>query len=296
MPVLILTARDAIPDRIAGLDAGADDYLVKPVDLGELAARLRALVRRSAGRAAPVLTVGALDARPGGARGQRSAAAPSSSRRGSSRCSTSSLAPPGGVLSKDQLAERVYGCGEELESERDRGARPPPCDASSRPEVIVTVRGVGYLLPKELAVSRAPSLRRRLLGGVLAAVAIAWIAVSVAGYLRSRHELGGALRRAPRPVRRAAHRAALRRGTRRARARARSSAPPLRAKRRVPGLGARSAPAPALANAPNERLSQQEEGFSDSTVDGVAGGSSAPGPASAACSCRWASGRTRGKR
>ena len=50
VPVLILTARDAVPDRIAGLDAGADDYLVKPVDLGELAARLRALVRRSAGR------------------------------------------------------------------------------------------------------------------------------------------------------------------------------------------------------------------------------------------------------
>src|SRR5512134_3047422 len=54
-PVLIVTARDAVSDRVAGLDAGADDYLVKPFDLDELAARIRALVRRQAGRAAPRL-------------------------------------------------------------------------------------------------------------------------------------------------------------------------------------------------------------------------------------------------
>jgi two-component system OmpR family response regulator len=57
-PVLILTARDAVPDRVRGLDSGADDYLVKPFDLTELLARLRALIRRAAGNAAPVITIG----------------------------------------------------------------------------------------------------------------------------------------------------------------------------------------------------------------------------------------------
>jgi two-component system, OmpR family, response regulator len=59
-PVLILTARDAVPERIRGLDAGADDYLVKPFALGELLARLRALIRRAAGEAAPVINLGAV--------------------------------------------------------------------------------------------------------------------------------------------------------------------------------------------------------------------------------------------
>src|SRR3954447_9200813 len=57
-PVLILTARDAVRDRVRGLDVGADDYLTKPFDLSELLARVRALIRRSAGQAAPVITVG----------------------------------------------------------------------------------------------------------------------------------------------------------------------------------------------------------------------------------------------
>ena len=60
MPILILTARDATGDKVSGLDAGADDYLVKPIDLDELSARIRALTRRSAGRAAPLLTHGEL--------------------------------------------------------------------------------------------------------------------------------------------------------------------------------------------------------------------------------------------
>src|SRR5512145_3110933 len=60
MPILILTARDATGDKVSGLDAGADDYLVKPIDLDELTARLRALTRRSAGRADPLLTHGSI--------------------------------------------------------------------------------------------------------------------------------------------------------------------------------------------------------------------------------------------
>ena len=64
VPILMLTARDAVDDRVAGLDAGADDYLVKPFDLDELAARVRALARRHAGRAEPVVAHGALELRP----------------------------------------------------------------------------------------------------------------------------------------------------------------------------------------------------------------------------------------
>src|SRR5665811_2403189 len=64
VPVLILTARDAVSDRVKGLDAGADDYLVKPFDLDELAARIRALLRRRSGRAEPVVHVGNLTLNP----------------------------------------------------------------------------------------------------------------------------------------------------------------------------------------------------------------------------------------
>lgn len=66
VPVLILTARDAVADRVKGLDAGADDYLVKPFDLEELAARIRALLRRKSGRADPVIQVGNLILNPNG--------------------------------------------------------------------------------------------------------------------------------------------------------------------------------------------------------------------------------------
>ena len=76
IPVLVLTARDAVPDRIRGLDSGADDYVVKPVDLHELAARLRALVRRSHGQPR-----GAAQRAGRGARPRRSARSASTARR-----------------------------------------------------------------------------------------------------------------------------------------------------------------------------------------------------------------------
>ena len=86
-PVIVLTARDARGDRVAGLDAGADDYLVKPFELDELNARIRAVLRRHAGRAEPVLVARRRDARPGDAPGHAATASRCCCRRASSRCS-----------------------------------------------------------------------------------------------------------------------------------------------------------------------------------------------------------------
>jgi two-component system OmpR family response regulator/two-component system response regulator QseB len=149
VPVLILTARDAIADRIAGLDAGADDYLVKPVDLGELAARLRALVRRSAGQAAPTLAVGSLRIDPAAHAVEFRGRAIELSAREFALLSELARAA-GRVLSKEQLAERVYGWGEEIESNAVE-VHVHHLRRKLAPEAIVTVRGVGYLLPKDLA-------------------------------------------------------------------------------------------------------------------------------------------------
>jgi len=148
VPVLILTARDAVADRIAGLDAGADDYLVKPVDLGELAARVRALVRRAAGQASPVLEVGPLRIDPAAhAVSFRGDAVELSAREFALLHELARAA--GRVLSKEQLAERVYGWGEEVESNAVE-VHVHHLRRKLAPEVIVTVRGVGYLVPKDL--------------------------------------------------------------------------------------------------------------------------------------------------
>lgn len=148
VPVLILTARDAVRDRVGGLDAGADDYLVKPVDLDELAARLRALVRRAAGRAAPVLEVGPLRLDPAAhAVTFRGASVELSVREFALLHELARVA--GRVLSKDQIAERVYGWGEEVESNAVE-VHVHHLRRKLAPEVIATVRGVGYLVPKDL--------------------------------------------------------------------------------------------------------------------------------------------------
>lgn len=147
LPVLVLTARDAVPDRIRGLDLGADDYVLKPVDLHELAARLRALVRRSHGQPQELLRAQQVELDPA-ARSVTLAGAPVTLSAREFDLLQLLMLNAGRVLSREQLEQQVYGWGQELESNavevhvhhlrRKLGAG-----------LIQTVRGVGYMLPRE---------------------------------------------------------------------------------------------------------------------------------------------------
>jgi two-component system, OmpR family, response regulator QseB len=142
LPVLILTARDAVSDRVQGLDAGADDYLVKPFDLDELAARIRALLRRKSGRAAPLIEHLGVSLDPATHRVSHNGREIVLSPREFALLQLL-MERPGQILSRTQIEERLYGWGEEVESNaievhihglrRKLGA-----------DFIVNVRGVGY--------------------------------------------------------------------------------------------------------------------------------------------------------
>jgi two-component system response regulator QseB len=144
VPVLVITARDAVADRIKGLDLGADDYLVKPFDLDELAARIRAVLRRHAGRGEPVVEYGAFRLDPATRKVSYNGREVSVSAREFSLLQAL-LNRPGTALSRPQLEERLYGWGEEIASNcievhvhnlrRKLGER-----------AIRTVRGVGYVI------------------------------------------------------------------------------------------------------------------------------------------------------
>ncbi|HAO31478.1 MAG TPA: response regulator transcription factor [Candidatus Competibacter sp.] len=144
VPVLVLTARDAVPERVEGLDSGADDYLVKPFDLSELLARMRALARRRAGRAHDRIEWGALRldllSRAVDYRGRPVALS------GREFTLLRALAEaPGAVLSREQLEERLYGWGEEVESNAIE-VHVHNLRRKLNPQLIRTLRGVGYRL------------------------------------------------------------------------------------------------------------------------------------------------------
>jgi len=149
VPVLILTARDAISDRVKGLDSGADDYLVKPFDLDELAARMRAVQRRHAGRAEPVVVYGALALNPVTHEVRhRGQLVPVSAREFA--LLQALLECPGAVLSRTQLEERLYGWGEEVASNSVE-VHVHNLRKKLGEGVIRTVRGIGYSITSERA-------------------------------------------------------------------------------------------------------------------------------------------------
>jgi two-component system response regulator QseB len=142
VPVLIITARDAVADRVAGLDHGADDYLVKPFDLDEFLARARAVVRRRAGRASPEIAFGALTLDPvkrevsfRGARVELSAR--------EFAVLEALMREPGAVVSRSKLEDSVYGWGEEVGSNSVE-VHLHHLRRKLDPALIRNVRGVGY--------------------------------------------------------------------------------------------------------------------------------------------------------
>lgn len=143
-PVLLLTARDALDDRVTGLDCGADDYVVKPVHLDELAARVRALLRRSGGDAVPVQRVGALELDPA-ARSARLDGHPLELSPREYALLESLAAHPGRALSRSQLEEAVYGWGEEVASNAIE-VHIHHLRRKLGPGWVRTLRGVGYAL------------------------------------------------------------------------------------------------------------------------------------------------------
>jgi two-component system, OmpR family, response regulator len=147
VPVLVATARDAIGDRVAGLDAGADDYVVKPFDTDELLARIRALIRRSAGQAGPVFSHKGVELNPATREATVNGAAVSLSAREWAVLEPM-LLRPGAVFSRTQLEEKLYGWKEDISSNAVEvyihGLR-----KKLGADLIQTVRGLGYVVPRQ---------------------------------------------------------------------------------------------------------------------------------------------------
>tara|TARA_R110002072_G_scaffold136124_2_gene278090 strand:+ start:44231 stop:44893 length:663 start_codon:yes stop_codon:yes gene_type:complete len=143
-PVLILTARDGVRDRIAGLDAGADDYLIKPFDTDELKARLRALLRRSAGRAAPNIELRGVTLNPGNQQVSYLDRVVGLSRK-EYVLLHELLSQPDRVITRDQLEQSLYGWTDEVDS-NTLEVHIHHLRKKLYPELIRTLRGVGYMI------------------------------------------------------------------------------------------------------------------------------------------------------
>lgn len=148
-PVLVLTARDAVPDRIKGLDLGADDYVIKPVDLYELGARLRSLVRRAHGQIQELLTCDTVQMNPATREVTCEGQLVTLSTREYDLLHALMLAV-GRIMSREQLEQQLYSWGHEVESNAIE-VHIHHLRKKLKPELIQTVRGIGYTLmrPKD---------------------------------------------------------------------------------------------------------------------------------------------------
>ena len=147
VPVLIATARDGVADRIAGLDAGADDYVVKPYDIDELLARVRALLRRSVGRGEPSFTHKGVSLNPATREATVDGQPVSLSAREWAVLEPL-LARPGAVLSRAQLEEKLYSWKDDISSNAVE-VYIHNVRKKLGVELIQTVRGLGYVVPRE---------------------------------------------------------------------------------------------------------------------------------------------------
>ncbi|RFB71140.1 MULTISPECIES: response regulator [unclassified Herbaspirillum] len=146
VPVLIVTARDAVADRVAGLDAGADDYLIKPYDLEELSARMRALLRRQAGRADSLIQVRDVSLNPA-TREVLLQGQPVALSAREFTLLQAFLDRPGVVLSRAQLEEKLYGWDDSVDSNAIE-VHIHSLRKKLGSDFIKNVRGIGYLVPK----------------------------------------------------------------------------------------------------------------------------------------------------
>lgn len=146
VPVLILTARDTVADRVAGLNAGADDYLIKPFDLDELIARIHALLRRSGGQSVPTLRHGAIELDPA-AHSVFNDGKPVELSVKEFALLHELLLHAGRVQSREQLEQKLYGWGEEVESNSVE-VHVHHLRKKLGTELIRTLRGIGYVIDK----------------------------------------------------------------------------------------------------------------------------------------------------
>ncbi|KJJ95846.1 XRE family transcriptional regulator [Pseudomonas sp. 21] len=147
VPLVIITARDSLEDRLRGLDGGADDYLLKPFEMAELLARMRAIMRRKGGAASPILSNGVVSLDPVAKLASSAQASDVQLSNREFSLLQALLIRPGAILSRSELEDRIYGWGHEVESNaieflihslrRKLGA-----------QVIRNVRGMGWMVSK----------------------------------------------------------------------------------------------------------------------------------------------------